>query len=671
MAIRAGRVVLFVCALGSAACEPVRVLGLVQVLPSPCIATPLNQVKLHGLGDFPPSADTVATLTGGSELKLDLPRGTRVVSIEGAAPAGVIAFGRTAPLELPAAWDESAAHVIPLAYGPPDTFCATASLSYARTGHRATLLSDGSVLISGGVDREGFPVVVLERYLPTGDAEAPLARFSTIGAGSTLATLDARATLGHEATLLDDGRVLVSGGAPAVSGLASGIAYEGATVLAQDGAIESPARVLGGGPRAFHASVRLSDGRVLLSGGCSDLELGACPDSRILSSTVIYDPANETFAPSFELGAARFGHRAILRDDGLVLIVGGRGLAGVPLPPELFDPAEARGSSIAGPAGSAVAAPSGLIVALNDAGGPSTRVVAWSGRDEAPASLPQLTSARSDGTLTALEDGAVLIAGGWDGVSLAQSDVIVTGAGGSRSIDGFVGRGQTATLLLDGSVLLSGGVDVSGQASTRAALYLRSLVGPFDTPATLDFDGPLTLVPSRPGVATVRDGALQVEGGAIAGRPDGRSPDAFVLVAGPSLAGPQTAGFDLELLVGTDGPAEAALLFGDPRHARYVTVSLAVGEPARLLTVRPVRPGLLSVDEVPGCEAQIVEPGELPDGDRAALVLSARHGRIELRSPGRTMLSCPAPPAEVPARGAVALGSLSGRMRYDNVQIVR
>ncbi len=652
--------------LGATGCEPVRAFTLAQVLPAPCVSAQLNDLnhlKVRGLGDFLPSADGVGTASADGELALDLPRGTRVVTLEGNAPGGLVAFGRTAPFELADTWDR--ADVIPLAYGPPDTFCTTASLSYARAGHRATLLRDGSVLLSGGVDRDGFPVVVLERYLPMGDATSPLARFATVGGGSSLATLEPRAVLGHEATLLSDGRILLTGGAPAISGLASGIAYEGATVLGPEGAVESPARVLGGGPRAFHAGIRLDDGRVLLTGGCSDVEAGACPDSRLLASTVIYDPSSETFQPSFVLTAARAGHRAILRDDGLVLIVGGRGAGGAPLPPELFDPSDARASSIAGPSGSAVASASGLVVALNDGGGPSTRVVTWSGRDEAPAALTQLAVARADATLTALEDGAVLLAGGWDGVTLAPSDLVVTGGGGVRTIDGFMGRGQTATLLLDGSVLLSGGVDSSGQASTRAALFLRSLVGPFDTPPTLAFDGALTLVPSRPGVTEIVDGTLRVAG------TGGRAVEAYALIAGPTLAGPATGGFDLEVLAGTDGAGEAAILYGDPGRARYVAVTLAVGARARLLSIRRERPGLLSVEEVPGCEGPTVGADELPDGDIAPVVLSARRGRIDVRSRARDLLSCPSPASEVPARGAIALGALRGRVRYDNVQLVR
>lgn len=224
-------------------CRDVRELTLRSALPSPCAIPAVNELRVRGLGDFPPgAAESLSLGVGGSmpsSAQLALPRATRVVSIEGIGPGGLVAFGRTAPTDLPTAWEEGgAARVISVAYGAPNSFCATARLAYARAEHRATLLSDGSVLMSGGFDSGGFPVVALERYLPYGDADAPVARFSPMGAG---ATLDASAVLGHDVTLLADGRALLSGGAPVVNdtitGTASadGIAYQGASVLSTGG----------------------------------------------------------------------------------------------------------------------------------------------------------------------------------------------------------------------------------------------------------------------------------------------------------------------------------------------------------------------------------------------------------------------------------------------------
>jgi hypothetical protein len=658
-------------ALGLCACEPVQQLVLSPVLPSSCVSGTVNELRVRGLGDFPPSAGQSASLGSGSAdvTTLDLPRGTRVVTIEGIGAlgegAGLATFGRTAPLELPDAWDAGgSAHRLPIAYGMPDTFCVASSLAYPRSGHRATLLSDGSVLLSGGVNRDHAGVQPLERYLPTGDLDSPVAIFARVGTDEAPANIDLGAVLGHDATMLADGRVVLSGGAATGGttggGVADGIAYAGALVLTPDGHPEGQPTFLAGGPRAFHAGVLLADGRVLITGGCARFDAGACAPGQSLSSTAIYDPAQGAWSTGIPLLGARSGHQARLRDDGLVVIVGGLGEGQIALPPELYDPGEARGSTIAGPTGQTVMLPSGMWVALNDATGPSDRPVAWSARDEAPVALPQLPAVRGGATLTALEDGAILLAGG----APVATSLLLSTDGPVHELPGFFGRGHTATLLRDGSVLIAGGDDASGTPTAAAAVFLHSLVGPFDTPSTITFDGSAGLVPSRPAVATPVDGVLVVD--ASAGGTVAPQPQAFSVLAGPQWAGPSGAGFDLGLLAGRDGDAEAVILFGDPTQSRYVAITFAVGQPPRLLSVSRARPGLLTTEEIAGCTSQVVADAELPDGGLAPLTVHVRGGQLELDS-SRPLLRCAAD-ARVPARGALGLGALRGRVRWDNVQ---
>jgi len=649
------------------ACDTQRTLTLVSVLPRPCGTGTVNALRVRGLGDFAPEPAQTAAIGPGGAIELSLPRGARVITIEGVGPAGLGAFGRTAPVEIPSLWEEGgAAPVAALAYGPVDSFCETATLAYARSDHRATLLIDGSVLLTGGVDRDGNPVVALERYLPTGDATSPIARFTPIGTGDLLTTIDKRAVLGHEATRLADGRVLISGGAPALNGLADGIAYQGARLLLPDGRAEGAPLVLEDGPRAQHASLLLGDGRVLLAGGCSELVAGGCAAGRLLDSVALYDPAKDAFELAPPLLVPRAGHRAIFRDDGLVLIVGGRGESGVALQPELYDPTEARGATLAGPAGEALALDSGLLIALNDAGGPSARATSWSGRDEAPRILPQLPTERVAGTLTALEDGAVLFAGGWDGQSLAPRSAVLGPYGPLTELSGFAARGHTATRLRDGTVLLAGGIDASGNASATATLFLRSLVGPFETPATLSFDDTLAITPSRPERMSLVGGALVIDAGMAT-----RRPESFALVSGAELSGPSASGFELSVLVGRSGPTEAAILFGDPGRGRCLAILFSVGARPRMLSVKPDRPGLPSVEEQAGCETFVLEERDLPEVGFATLLLSVRHGGLELGHGDRTLLRCSDAGSWAPARGFVALGASGGRVRYDNAQLAR
>jgi len=77
-------------------------------------------------------------------------------------------------------------------------------MTSARSGHTATLLADGTVLVAGGSDATGA-LSSAERYDPLTDTWSP-------------APLVVMPRIGHTATLLASGLVLVGGGANAASG---------------------------------------------------------------------------------------------------------------------------------------------------------------------------------------------------------------------------------------------------------------------------------------------------------------------------------------------------------------------------------------------------------------------------------------------------------------------
>ena len=108
----------------------------------------------------------------------------------------------------------------------------------------------------------------------------------------------------HTATLINDGRVLVTGG-------------RGKTATAEvydpDAGSWTSAGTLSVW-RAQHTASLLSDGRVLVAGGPG--EQG--------NTTDIFDPGTGTWSSGKEMQLSRYVHTATVLSDGRVLIVGGQ-----------------------------------------------------------------------------------------------------------------------------------------------------------------------------------------------------------------------------------------------------------------------------------------------------------------------------------------------------------
>ena len=121
------------------------------------------------------------------------------------------------------------------------TFAATGHMTTSRTGHTATLLTDGKVMIAGGYQSQGSSLVGLksaEIYDPSS------ASFTHTGDMSA-------ARIRNTATLLPDGRVLIAG-----SGSAE--VYDPGT-----GTFSPAGKMNSGGATA----ILLNNGKVLLAGG--------------------------------------------------------------------------------------------------------------------------------------------------------------------------------------------------------------------------------------------------------------------------------------------------------------------------------------------------------------------------------------------------------------------
>lgn len=190
----------------------------------------------------------------------------------------------------------------------------SAELNIARKAHTATVLSDGRVLITGGENSEGH-VEVSEIYDPNN------------GTFSTAAKLNiSRAN--HTATRLADGRILIIGGHNRDTSLKSTELFDSANNAFSRG----PSLVQ---PRSGHTATLLADGRLLIAGGDTE------------GTAEIFDPAKMKFTRvKGRMIAPRSSHSAILLKSGEILLVGGVAPDGSEARSgELFDPETLRFSA--------------------------------------------------------------------------------------------------------------------------------------------------------------------------------------------------------------------------------------------------------------------------------------------------------------------------------------
>jgi hypothetical protein len=147
----------------------------------------------------------------------------------------------------------------------------------------------------------------------------------TTGIFTSAGAMTARRTF-HTATLLADGRVLITGGDTGTEQLSSAELYDPTT-----GTFDPTDRM--GLGREFHTATLLTDGRVLVAGGGGDYT-----NRQFLYAVEIYDPTTGTFTGTSSMAEARTNHASALLDDGRVLVTGGYGTQ-APLPSaEIYDP---------------------------------------------------------------------------------------------------------------------------------------------------------------------------------------------------------------------------------------------------------------------------------------------------------------------------------------------
>jgi N-acetylneuraminic acid mutarotase len=294
-------------------------------------------------------------------------------------------------------------------YSPAtDTFSSTRSMSAPRVGHTATLLPGGKVLIAGGYN--GDYLADAEVYDPAIGSFAPAGRM-------TMSRSE------HVAVLLNNGKVLLVGGVgKGWTFLASSEIYDPSTgTFTRTGSMTTP--------RESHTATLLKDGKILVAGGHKDRR----EDMTVYSSAEVYDPATGTFSATGDMTTVRHKHAASLLPDGNVLIVGGS------------DKRDWRGKYA------------------------SAEVYDWAkGKFKAIGDM-NIARFKLSNAVVPLKDGKVLIAGGGELLELYDP---VTNT--FSKVEGRMDTARffsTATLLQDGRVLITGGYDNHTEAGAKTWIF--------------------------------------------------------------------------------------------------------------------------------------------------------------------------------------------------------
>jgi hypothetical protein len=189
------------------------------------------------------------------------------------------------------------------------TFIPTGSMTVERAGHTATLLNDGKVLIAGGLRR-------LSGQPPQAYQSLSSAELYDPDSGAFTATDNMNGVLADTATLLSNGRVLITrsdpDGPPQVS-------YT--DIFDSSTGVFSPTGLMVYG-QTSPTAVFLLNGKVLITGGDVGDGDGASDKAEL------YDPAADAFAATGFLNVGREQNATVLLPDGTVLLAGGHG--GVP-----------------------------------------------------------------------------------------------------------------------------------------------------------------------------------------------------------------------------------------------------------------------------------------------------------------------------------------------------
>lgn len=371
--------------------------------------------------------------------------------------------------------------VIALALGADQGVAKPAgSLKTPRSGHTATLLNDGRVLVVGGRGTDAtVELASVEAWSPKARRFEPLPPLTT-------------GRSGHTATVLPDGRVVVLGGVTRADSQA-GSRLE---ALASSEVFDPKSNTWSPGPSLLDArnwhTATLVDDAVLVIGGAREQRSHLASVEKWRA-----DAGPERLAP---LPLARCLHQAVA-DDGGVVVVGGR---------------SNQGQTV----GAADAGLDGLLPAAAKPGDGFGVPVAWAARysleKNAWSVWPETTDARQRHDATFF-DGKVTVVGG--ATTHGPTNLVEWFAGGSewggpeRSLP-YGLAGLTVTAPAPGSLVVIGG-EPPNQVDSAQVLRFDGTSGRWCAAGTLKASRKMHTA------TRLADGRILVIGGLSAGIPEG------------------------------------------------------------------------------------------------------------------------------------------------------
>ena len=335
------------------------------------------------------------------------------------------------------------------------------SMSFARGTHTATLLHDGRLLIAGGDDGSGRLEAItdsVELYDPSTGRWEP-------------AEIMGRQRTQHAALMLNDGRVLLVGGAGVLQAKIDEQRLDQPLVETDVFDSSSEAWSFTGEistPRDHVAATLLSNGSVLVAGGND----GKGTDTSVLASAEVFDPATGQWSSAGSMSQPRQGHSLVTLGNGTALVAGGDAGDDPFQSVEIYDPSSGAWSSANDMADArerfaAVVLQDGRVLVIGG-GGTDGRLASAELYDPASGAwspAAEMGTPRLKPAAVLLQDGKVLVVGGLGAGQFLATAEVYDPAADTWSDAGSLetGRGfHAATLIDDGRVVVTGGFGFSG-----------------------------------------------------------------------------------------------------------------------------------------------------------------------------------------------------------------